>query len=222
LARLGIAGEYSRVRDARSERSFTLASLPAGLERDTTDDILNPTLGHRIELSLTPFVPVGSEGSPFVKGRVDASAYWDLTGDGGLVLAGRAGYGAIAGAELVEIPADKRFYAGGGGSVRGFAFRHAGELDAADDPVGGRSVAEAGLELRIRIGEDFGVVPFIEAGRAYNGTMPDFDEKVFVGAGLGVRYYTSIGPLRLDVGVPLNKRDSDAPFQIYVSLGQAF
>ncbi len=221
-ARLGIGGEFSRVRDITGERSFTFASLPAGLERDTSDDLLNPTKGHRIKLSLTPFVPIGGEGTTFVKGRVDGSAYWDLSDDGSLVLAGRGSYGAIGGADLLDVPADKRFFAGGGGSIRGFAFQQAGDLDAAEDPIGGRSVVELGLELRARIGENFGIVPFIEAGRAYASATPEFDRELLVGAGLGFRYFTAIGPLRLDVGVPINKRDSDAPFQVYISLGQAF
>lgn len=221
-ARLGVAGEFSRVRDFTGERTFTLVSLPGSLTRDTTNDLLEPVEGHRITLNLTPFAPVAGNGSFFVKGRITGSTYWDFSGDGSTVLAARASYGAIGGADLSDIPADKRFYAGGGGSIRGYAFRHAGELDAADDPIGGRSIVEFGVELRQRIFEDFGVVPFIEAGRAYSDTTPSLGDDLLVGAGLGLRYYTAIGPLRLDVGVPLNKRDSDAPFQIYISLGQAF
>lgn len=221
-ARVGVAGEFSRVRDSEREQTFTLVSLPTGLTRDTSDDLLDPTKGHRLDLSLEPFAPVAGNGAFFVKGRLTGSAYWDLSNDGSTVLAARASYGAIGGADIDDIPADKRFFAGGGGSVRGYAFRHAGELDAAEDPVGGRSIVEFGLELRQRVTEEFGIVPFIDAGRAYSSVTPELGDELFVGAGLGLRYHTGIGPLRLDVGVPLNKRDSDSAFQIYISLGQAF
>lgn len=221
-AKLGVGGEFSQVEDFEGERTFTLVSLPGSLERDTTNDLLDPIEGHRIQLSLTPFMPVAGNGAFFVKSRLTGSTYWDFSDDGSTVLAARASVGAIGGADIVDIPADKRFYAGGGGSVRGYAYRHAGDLDVTDDPVGGRSVVEFGLELRQKVTEEIGVVPFIEAGRAYGSSLPELSGDLFVGAGLGVRYYTGIGPLRLDIGVPLKKRDSDAAFQIYISLGQAF
>jgi translocation and assembly module TamA len=107
--------------------------------------------------------------------------------------------------------------------VRGFAYQSAGPRDAFNNPLGGASLVEASLEFRQRIGESFGAVVFVDAGSAYTDTMPNFSQFApRVGAGVGVRYYTGFGPARLDVGFPLNKRDGDAPFGIYVSIGQAF
>jgi translocation and assembly module TamA len=139
-----------------------------------------------------------------------------------VVLAGRTAVGTIFGATRDQIPADERFYAGGGGSVRGFGFQLAGELDDDDDPLGGRSLLELSGEVRVRITDTIGAVAFVDAGSAFQSSVPDFDEELRVGVGPGLRYFSPIGPVRLDVGFPLNRRDVDDAFQIYISLGQAF
>jgi len=120
------------------------------------------------------------------------------------------------------VPPTRRFYSGGGGSVRGFAEDIVGPLDRRNDPVGGRSVAEAGVELRFPVRGDLGGVVFSEAGVVSEGQVIDFSDRVLVAAGLGVRYYSPIGPIRVDVGVPLNGRAADDDFQVYFSIGQAF
>jgi translocation and assembly module TamA len=130
--------------------------------------------------------------------------------------------GSIVGASRDDIPADLRFYAGGGGSVRGFGFQLAGELDEDDNPVGGRSLFETSFEIRANVTETIGVVAFIDAGSAFEASYPDFEEPLRVGAGPGLRYFSPVGPIRLDVGFPVNRRDADDPFQIYVSIGPAF
>jgi translocation and assembly module TamA len=107
--------------------------------------------------------------------------------------------------------------------VRGYGYQMAGPLDASNDPTGGRSVLEANVEVRYRAFEDIGIVAFVDGGQAYDDPTPSFGDPLLWGAGLGLRYYTPIGPVRLDVAVPLNRRDNvDDAFQIYVSLGQAF
>jgi translocation and assembly module TamA len=137
------------------------------------------------------------------------------------VLAGRLAGGSILGAPLALVPADRRFYAGGGGSVRGYAYQGIGPVDAAGIPTGGLSFAEASVELRVKISDKFGVVPFIDAGTVSAGTFPDFGATRF-GAGIGIRYLTPLGPLRVDVGLPLNRRPSDPSFGVYAGIGQAF
>jgi translocation and assembly module TamA len=138
------------------------------------------------------------------------------------VLAGRTAVGSIVGEPRSDIPANLRVYAGGGGSVRGFGYQLAGELDDDDKPIGGRSLVELGGEVRVRITESIGVVAFVDAGTVYSSATPDFSETLRVGAGPGLRYFSPIGPLRLDVGFPLNPRDSDDTWQLYISIGQAF
>jgi translocation and assembly module TamA len=131
--------------------------------------------------------------------------------------------GSIAGADLADIPANRRFYAGGGGSIRGYEYQKVGPLDAAGDPIGGRSKIEVAAEVRVRVWGEIAVVPFIAGGQVYESVYPDFSDSVQWAAGLGLRYHTVVGPLRLDVAFPINRRDGiDDAFQIYISLGQAF
>ena len=129
--------------------------------------------------------------------------------------------GSILGASTDGIPADKRYFSGGGGSVRGYQFQNVGPLDGAEDPIGGRSVIEVAAEVRLRY-KDFGLVPFIDGGNVFDAEIPKFDEKLQWGVGLGLRYYSKLGPLRLDLAVPIDKRNSDDPFAFYISIGQAF
>jgi translocation and assembly module TamA len=105
--------------------------------------------------------------------------------------------------------------------VRGYAYQGIGPKDADGDPTGGLSYAEASVEMRIAINETFGVVPFIDAGTVSEKRFPDFSDVKF-GAGIGIRYLTPFGPLRVDAAVPLNKDPGDPDFGIYAGVGQAF
>lgn len=219
----GVSVEAARFTNSSTEGTSFLLGLPLGVNFDNSDDLLDPTRGYRAGAALTPYV--GTFDGEFVQfGRLDvnASTYFALDESARYVLALRGRAGSVVGASRDDLPPSKRFYSGGGGSVRGYQARFIGPLDAAGDPVGGRSVLEAGMELRVRIGESLGVVPFIEAGTVSPAIVPDLDAGVQVAAGLGLRYYTAIGPVRADVGVPLNGRPEDDAFQFYISIGQAF
>lgn len=219
---LALGFDHIEVKQSGAKRVFDLASLPGRMSVDTSDDVLDPTEGVRLDLLVTPYAGVDGDGLFFVRNEVVARTYADLDGDGGLVAALRGRFGSIVGADTGDIPATERFYAGGGGSVRGFAFQKVGPLDGAGDPVGGRSVLEVGLELRARITDTIGVVPFVDGGMVYDSSVPDLERDFLWGAGLGLRYYTDIGPVRVDLATPINGRSSDDSFQFYVSLGQAF
>lgn len=210
--------------DDTGQDTIALLGLRGNLRRDSTDDPLNPTDGSRLDLSLVPYAGIAGEADQFVSSQISGSRYLKIDEDARFVLAGRARLGAILGAERTAIPAGKRFYAGGGGSVRGYGFQRLGPLDGDLDPIGGRSVMEVGLELRTRITETIGLVPFIEGGNVYPEEIPPVQElDLRWGAGLGLRYFTDIGPVRLDVAIPINQRENiDDAYQIYVSLGQAF
>jgi translocation and assembly module TamA len=139
-----------------------------------------------------------------------------------LIFASRAALGLISWAGRDAVPADLRFYSGGGGSVRGYAFQTLGPLED-DEPVGGASLLELNTELRVKVTKQFGFVVFLDGGTAFEPAYPDFGERLRWGAGAGVRYYTPFGPLRLDVAAPLDRRPGvDAGYQFYLSLGQAF
>lgn len=190
---------------------------------DTTDSLLDPTHGFR----LTGFLaPEGSftQGRQFFYLRNQADfSYYRSIGDK-LILAGRSRLASIPGAPLDAIAPSRRLYAGGGASVRGYGYEAIGPKDINGNPTGGRSLFEVSGEARIRTGLFGGkvsVVPFVDAGTVSTGTLPNF-QTVKVGAGLGVRYATGFGPLRVDVGFPLNPEPTDSFVAVYVSLGQAF
>jgi translocation and assembly module TamA len=198
---------------------FTLAGFVLGARYDGTDSLLDPRRGIRVDATVTPYADI-AEGGGFVRALGTARTYLDVTGNGGSVIALRATLGSLVGASR-EVPLDKRFYAGGGGSVRGYDFQGIGPRDAANRPLGGSSLVEGSVELRQRVAGNFGLVGFLDAGSVGGSETPDFSDMRF-GAGLGVRYATAIGPLRLDVGLPLNRQQGDSRYGIYVGLGQAF
>lgn len=221
-AAAGFNLEYSIIERLGSTRNYQLLGIPLNLAWDKTDSELEPTKGFRLDVKVTPYLDFGEAGKPFAILRLTGSTYVDVLGGGRTVLAARASFGSIPGARTDTIPPDKLFYAGGGGSVRGFAYQSAGPRDALLTPVGGASIIEGSLELRQRIGDSFGVVAFIDVGSAYPGKVPDFALAPRIGAGIGARYYTDFGPIRADVGFPVNRRAGDDHFGLYISLGQAF
>lgn len=218
----GLSFERSRITDDGEERQYTLVGVPVGTTIDTSDDLLNPTKGGRTRLTFTPYLESLGSTLSFYSTYVRHAQYVSLDREGALVFAARAGFGSIFGASTGNLPADKRFYSGGSGSVRGYAFQSVGPLDAGDEPTGGSSLLEFAMELRWRVFGDFGIVPFIDGGQVYDQETPSFDEDLQWAAGLGFRYFTPIGPIRADLAFPLNPRDSDDVFQVYFSLGQAF
>ena len=184
--------------------------------------MLNPTKGFRLLGRLSPEVSFQGGTFPYARAQFDASAYHPVSDS--VVAAGRIRLGSILGAQRDDIAPSRRFYAGGGGSVRGYGYQRLGPRDADDDPIGGRSLAEFALEARIRLkafGGDFGIVPFFDGGTLSTKSTPDLGGWQF-GAGIGVRYYSSFGPIRVDVGTPLNPQEDDTRVAVVVSLGQAF
>lgn len=220
---VGLSYRLSRVDAVEQDDTFALFSVPLTLRYDGSDNILNPTRGQRVTLSSARYFVSQGEASNFVQSQASATQYLSILGGDTLVLALRAQAGTTSGASLDNVPKDLRLYAGGGASVRGYAYRMAGDLDDAGDPVGGRSAFEASGELRWRFYEEFGLVGFVDAGRAFAREYPDFRKKLFVGAGFGMRYYSFVGPIGVDIAFPLDRRRGrDDRFQVYVSLGQSF
>lgn len=213
-----------RQRIAISAReTFLVAALPAWVQLDTSDDLLDPVHGFRLRGSFSPELSrSGSVTSAYVRVQVDTSWYYPA-GDG-VVLAARGRAGTIVGADLAAIAPSRRFHAGGGGSVRGYGFQAIGPRDVAGQPNGGRSVLELSAEARIDTGlldDAVALVPFVDAGVVDRDPVPGLRD-IRLGAGLGVRYRTTFGPIRVDLGVPLNRQPGDAPVAVYVALGQAF
>ncbi|MGH2341913.1 autotransporter assembly complex protein TamA [Segnochrobactraceae bacterium EtOH-i3] len=190
---------------------------------DSTDNPLDATKGFKADVTVEPFAQLGDEGAGPAMFKGTFSAYHAFDPRSRYVLAGRVGAGVIVGADLSDIPPQRRFYAGGGGSVRGYGYQEASPRDANGTIVGGTSLLEASVEMRIKLTDTIGVVPFFDAGAAFADSTPDvFSPDMKYSAGLGLRYYTAVGPVRADVGIPLNPSDDDSKFGLYLSLGQAF
>jgi translocation and assembly module TamA len=206
----------------KDTRTFLIAAAPATIGYDGSDSLLDPTRGFRLSARVSPEISARGGHFTYARTHFDASAYHPLTDR--VVMAGRVRLGTIIGAGVYDIAPSRRFYSGGGGSVRGYGYQQLGPKDMDGDPIGGRGLAEFGVEARIRLsqfGGNFGLVPFFDGGSLSTDTSPDFRKWRFA-AGLGVRYYSSFGPIRIDVGVPLNRQKGDGPVAVTVSLGQAF
>lgn len=210
--------DYDFTRGVRDRDFYTIFGLSGQVGIDRTDSLLDPTKGFRITTRIQPEGSLAGRFSPYARTQVDVSGYYPVADN--IVLAGRVRVGSILGAARERLAPSRRFYAGGGGSVRGFGYQQLGPKDPNNDPIGGRSLNEAAFETRYRFG-NFGIVGFVDAGQVYRGSTPTFDNLRF-GAGIGGRFYTNFGPMRLDVATPINRQPGEARVSVYVSIGQAF
>jgi translocation and assembly module TamA len=202
-------------------REYVLAQLPAMLSYNTTDSPLEPTKGINASLTLTPTEPIVGDRHPFLITQAYAATYISVEQSARGIIALRGQIGSIQGATLFNVPPDQRFYAGGSSTVRGYTYQTIGPLFPDDIPEGGDAFDAASVEFRQHVWGNFGVVPFLDAGQVSSGSEP-FTGTLRVGAGLGGRYYTSIGPIRLDVALPLTRTAGSGAFALYVGLGEAF
>ena len=211
----------------RRSYEYNLALLPVSTYYDSTDlssPLVDPTHGYRISVIVTPTYSSGSSGKTYVVVQSTIATYFDLhhlfAGDpaGRSVIAARALSGAALGATQFSLPPDQRFYAGGSGTVRGYRYQSVGPEFADGNPIGGTNMEAFNLELRQRVGTNFGFVAFVDSG----GVSSPSGSVYRVGVGAGMRYYTSIGPIRLDLALPTNRRPNDDRFEVYIGLGQAF
>jgi translocation and assembly module TamA len=212
---------------------YTLLALPMSVGFDSTNlasPLEDPHRGLRASISVTPTLALGHPNALFVISQIKASAYFDLDhllpiDPGRTVLAGRAVAGLAEGANELSLPPDQRFYAGGSGTIRGYAYQSVGPKfkDPDQTPIGGTAITAGSVELRQRFGANWGAAVFVDAGQvsaSLKAVAGEFD----IGAGVGLRYYTPIGPIRLDVAVPTTRlpQPYDNAFEIYIGLGQSF
>jgi translocation and assembly module TamA len=262
LASAGVAWERSRIAQEGPVEHYRLLSLPLALTRDTTDDPLDPRQGTRLALRASPTRVVSGDSPDFTALRAVGSAYLDLgravAAPGQAVLAARLVLGTLVGAAAEDVPPDRRFYAGGAGSIRGYPYQSVGPRTPGGSPAGGDALLEAGLELRLdglcctggmdgaagsageaptgsgetadgRRGRSagrwgagpWGAVLFVDAGAVSRDGVPGTGS-VAVGAGVGLRYRTPVGPVRVDLARPLNDVPGSGSVQLYIGIGQAF
>jgi translocation and assembly module TamA len=212
--------ELAHFEDDFGTRVFSTAGLFAGATFDNRDDALDATEGFYANVTVEPFYEF-NYGNPALRATLEGRTYFGFAEDDMFVLAGRFKAGVLLGPGLDEIPPDRLFFAGGGGSVRGYGYRSIGVDGPGGIVTGGRYLLEASVEARARLGEEFGAVAFLDGGYVAADTFPGLED-LRLGAGVGLRYYTGLGPLRLDLAFPLNRRAGDPDFALYLGIGQAF
>jgi translocation and assembly module TamA len=222
-----LVAQVSRARyeDDFGVRNFTTFGLIGRAEYDRRNDPLNATRGYYLAATAQPYYEF-EFGNPALRGTLEGRVYRSFGEDDRITLAGRALIGSFLGPDAAESPPDMLFFAGGGGSVRGYAFNSIGvetfEMPGEDFVVGGSGLLEGSAELRYRINESWGAVGFLDTGYVTLEPTLSGDSDLRSGAGLGVRYFTGIGVLRADLATPLNPRPDDGPVALYIGIGQAF
>jgi translocation and assembly module TamA len=218
---VGLLGEQEKITQEDVSTHYNLFGVPIVARYDSTNNQFDPTEGIRASAGITPTQSFGSQNATFFVMQASGSTYIDLTGEGRSIVALRGLVGKIAGAGVFSLPPDQRFYAGGSSTVRGFRYQSIGPHFPDNNPTGGTAISAGTVEFRQRILGNYGVVGFIDAGQVSANGAP-FTSDWRVGAGVGFRYYTSIGPIRADIAVPLNKQPGGDSFELYLGLGQAF
>ncbi|OJU08503.1 MAG: hypothetical protein BGN86_03160 [Caulobacterales bacterium 68-7] len=203
------------------ERDLATLTTLGAFAWDASDSPLDPKRGWRLEARGEPTLTVGDSKLGYFRTSVQGTAYLPMGAEAQTVLAGRVRVGSILGGAVSAIPAARRFYAGGGGSVRGYAYQAIGPRLADNTPQGGASLLETSFEVRHKINQQWGAVAFVDAGAVSPYRTPSAGD-FSVGAGFGVRYDLGFGPIRADIAFPLDKRQGDPAFQIYISIGQSF
>jgi translocation and assembly module TamA len=237
-ASAGLSTSNEQILQEGVNYNYTLVALPLSVGYDSThlaSPLDDPTHGMRDSLTVTPTQSLGHPNASFIISQIKIAAYFDLQAlgfsePGRSVLAIRALAGEAQGAGEFSLPPDQRFYGGGSGTIRGYPYQLVGPKFPAtvkfpynDIPIGGTAIAAGSLEFRQRFGAHWGGAFFVDGGQV-SASLKPLPTDFRVGVGVGVRYYTPIGPIRLDVAVP-TKRDSngdDQAFQVYIGLGQAF
>lgn len=217
----GVSLGYDDIDDAFGNNTYLTFGVPLGYSRDTRDNKLNPTEGFNATLSAIPSYEISGE-TFFSSFEGSVSGYYGLGAEDRVVLAAKLSAGMLVGAgDLGSIPATRRFFAGGGGSVRGYAYQEISPLNGSGDATGGRAYALGSFEARVNVTDKIGIVPFLDIGSVTASNYPDFSD-IRMGAGVGLRYQTPFGPLRLDVAMPLDPYDGGSKYGIYAGIGQSF
>ena len=218
---IGFEAAHYNVTHSATNGTYALIGLPVMMRYDRSNDPMDPTIGYTFVYQATPYQTVLHSAHRFIKQRLTTTFYIPLNKSKWVILALRAQFGSIAGAARKNIPLPVLFLGGSDDDLRGYRYLSVSPLNSKNQSLGGRSAIFASTEIRIRY-KQFGFVPFADFGTVTSGELPTVDAKWFKSVGLGLRYYAFFGPLRLDVGFPLDKRDFDPVFRVYASVGQAF
>jgi translocation and assembly module TamA len=223
--RISYGGTYKILQDTHADLdgSYNLLKAPLFLRLNRVDNLLDPTKGSSINLRVIPSWQFLRPQFLYCINTLTGTTYYPLSEDRRYVFAAKAMFGSILGSNRRSIPSSERFYEGTDSAMRGYRYLTVSPLDRHHKPTGGRSLLIGSCELRVRATESFGWVAFYEIGNVYANVFPELNHKVLQSIGYGIRYHTPVGPLRLDVAIPLNPRKHvDGRYEVYLSIGQAF
>ena len=198
-----------------------IVSLLGQFALDRSNDPLDPSRGWRLQVEADPTYVAGDRTLPYLKVQAQLTGYLPFDADASTVIAARLKLGSLVGGCLPNVPADRRFFSGGGGSVRGYNYQGVGPQLSDGTPTGGLSLFESSVEVRQHVSGPWSVAGFIDAGSLGSTPAPSF-HNVDIGAGVGVRYDLGFGPIRLDIATPVTRRKGDPIAQLYISIGQSF
>ncbi len=234
---VGLERQLNRYWSATTKLSFNIGTLndkilpkepffyfgiPVAFKRDTTNAPLNPTKGIKLTLATTPYTGKYRKKFTTLQTRTEFSTYFTPMQSEILTIAGKISIGSLLGKDITRYPANLRFYSGGGGTVRGYDYQSIGPKNIRGKPLGGLSSLTVSFELRFKLTDTIGIVPFIDGGNVYDQQLPKLNKPLFWGLGLGLRYYSSIAPIRIDIATPLENRKHNKALQFYISIGQTF
>lgn len=218
----GLKMDHIHVTDSATNGTYFLIGMPFFYKYDRADDSLDPRQGYTMFYSITPYQSLRESNTHFVKQRITGTCYIPLQPNKDICLALRAQFGSIAGTKRDNVPLPKLFLGGSEDDLRGYKYHTVSPLEG-HKPLGGRSAFFGTAELRMRFFGKVGIVPFADVGTVANTEIPTFETKWYKSVGLGLRYFAFFGPLRFDIGFPLDRRKGiDSRYQIYTSVGQTF
>jgi translocation and assembly module TamA len=175
----------------------------------------NPTFVRRgWSITLAARSTIGTLLSDARFSQLTADAKWirAFAGRNRLILRGTAGYTSTDG--FTDLPPQLRFFAGGDRSVRGYGYESIGPRNQYDRVIGGPNLLVGSTEVEHYFTKNWGMAAFVDAGNAFSGT----DYRPKIGAGLGLRWLSPVGMVRVDLGVPVKNKDEHG-VQLHLVIG---
>lgn len=219
---LGLKGSRLYVTESVQNGNFWLLEMPLYLRWSNANSLLNPTRGATVQYTVTPALNVADSNEIYLTQQFTAGFYNALDAKARVVLANKFTLGFITSNGLPAVPLCNRFLGGTEEDLRGYRYKSVSPFRKRK-PLGGRSAIYYTFETRFRVTETIGLVPFFDLGSVYTTEYPKMDGKWFKSVGLGFRFFTFMGPFRVDLAFPLDRRKGiDGAFKVYVSIGQMF
>ncbi|NBR54017.1 MAG: outer membrane protein assembly factor, partial [Rhodobacteraceae bacterium] len=219
---LAVGAKSAQITDDLGTRGYTVLTLPGTATLDRRDNALDAHKGYFLDAKATPFLSLSGDAATGLRLWTEGRAYFSPGETGNLTFALRGQLGSVMGPDLLTAPPDYLFFSGGGGTVRGQPYQSLAIDLGGGDRIGGLSLAALSGEVRANVTDTIGIVGFADAGYVGASALPLTDGDWHAGAGIGVRYQTGLGPLRLDVATPVTGAGAGQSVNIYIGIGQAF